>query len=387
MSGDDARARPVSLGVRARGYLRFYPRQWRARYGEEFVAHLEAELAERPFSWRRSLNIALHGVSTRLRVERGLRAATRLATGAFVAGLVVVAILVSLDHYAGVPVTNESMGTSFVATPTRLSDVVFNFATPSRSVIQIARVLVVGLAGFDVPRVADVGLRHGVSSVDAMTGWPPVPLAGGGTWRPRFVTGLGRPVRLAGINSLVVGFRTPRVGAVYAIEGLRVTYLRSGLAHTLTLYQGAAVDVVCVSRDANAGALSSQCRRESAAASAVGAALTSPGPGTALQHRAQLATDAAGMFDFVVGRVATLAEMRSWDQRLNPSPRRWRLQDVTGAGARVLEYRYTQGTGEGVVARTACVTRTLIGAAGPSIADSRPVACARGLGMIAGPRR
>jgi hypothetical protein len=50
---------------RARLFVRWYPASWRARYGDEFCALLEAELAERPHSARRALNVARSGLVAR----------------------------------------------------------------------------------------------------------------------------------------------------------------------------------------------------------------------------------------------------------------------------------------------------------------------------------
>jgi hypothetical protein len=51
---------------RARRHLRWYPREWRARYGEEFTELLVAELGERPRSLRRSVDLARSGMTARL---------------------------------------------------------------------------------------------------------------------------------------------------------------------------------------------------------------------------------------------------------------------------------------------------------------------------------
>ena len=51
---------------RAERLLRWYPRSWRARYGEEFTELLIAELSEQPRSWRRAADVARGGLSARL---------------------------------------------------------------------------------------------------------------------------------------------------------------------------------------------------------------------------------------------------------------------------------------------------------------------------------
>jgi len=50
---------------RARRLLRWYPRAWRDRYGDEFCALLESELDEQRTSVRRSLDVAWSGVVAR----------------------------------------------------------------------------------------------------------------------------------------------------------------------------------------------------------------------------------------------------------------------------------------------------------------------------------
>jgi hypothetical protein len=51
---------------RASRLLRWYPRDWRARYGEEFAELLIADIGERPASWRRHADVAISGIVARL---------------------------------------------------------------------------------------------------------------------------------------------------------------------------------------------------------------------------------------------------------------------------------------------------------------------------------
>ena len=51
---------------KARRLLLWYPRAWRARYGDEFAELLAADLAELGPGWRQSANIAVSGLRTRL---------------------------------------------------------------------------------------------------------------------------------------------------------------------------------------------------------------------------------------------------------------------------------------------------------------------------------
>jgi hypothetical protein len=65
---------------RVRRLLRWYPRAWRERYGDEFAELLLADLAERPSSWSRAFDVARRGVAVRLGIGGVVRAEARLAT-------------------------------------------------------------------------------------------------------------------------------------------------------------------------------------------------------------------------------------------------------------------------------------------------------------------
>jgi hypothetical protein len=65
---------------RAFRLLRWYPAAWRDRYGEEFVDHMEQELAERPVHLRRTINIAYKGFVARI-ADVGLSNTTMSAEG------------------------------------------------------------------------------------------------------------------------------------------------------------------------------------------------------------------------------------------------------------------------------------------------------------------
>lgn len=59
-------SRDEVLARRAARLTRWYPPAWRARYAEEFTAYLVQEMAERPRSWSRTVNVARHGLAVRL---------------------------------------------------------------------------------------------------------------------------------------------------------------------------------------------------------------------------------------------------------------------------------------------------------------------------------
>jgi hypothetical protein len=53
------------LRSRARRLLRWYPKEWRSRYGDEFVELLVSDMEERPQSFHRSLDVIRGGIVAR----------------------------------------------------------------------------------------------------------------------------------------------------------------------------------------------------------------------------------------------------------------------------------------------------------------------------------
>ncbi|HEX3907783.1 MAG TPA: hypothetical protein VHW92_07610 [Mycobacteriales bacterium] len=75
--------------------LRWYPRSWRDRYGEEFTELLVADLAERPRSLRRTGDVVVNGVAARLSVAGlGHRTATHPQGALATTGVAVMAFVV-----------------------------------------------------------------------------------------------------------------------------------------------------------------------------------------------------------------------------------------------------------------------------------------------------
>jgi hypothetical protein len=64
----------------ARRLLRWYPRSWRERYGDEFSELLLADIAERPRSWSRTVDVARNGAATWLGLGGVFKVDARLAT-------------------------------------------------------------------------------------------------------------------------------------------------------------------------------------------------------------------------------------------------------------------------------------------------------------------
>ncbi len=90
---------------RAKRFLRWYPKAWRERYGEEYVDHLEQELADRPINLGRTINIAYKGLVARVsdiglsNDEVSSEGLTRAALGTSVALIALMAVIM-LDFWS-----------------------------------------------------------------------------------------------------------------------------------------------------------------------------------------------------------------------------------------------------------------------------------------------
>lgn len=89
--------RRAEAGRRARRLIRWYPRDWRLRYGEEFTQLLTDDIAERPRSWHRTVDVARSGLAAQLahrHLTRMRLALAGLVLGAALAGAAVLPAVV-----------------------------------------------------------------------------------------------------------------------------------------------------------------------------------------------------------------------------------------------------------------------------------------------------
>lgn|GEM_PF-3163921 len=260
---------------RAQGYLRWYPSAWRERYGEEFVAHLEIELAERPVSFARTSDIVAHGLFARFSFQRGLRIALSTAAASVVVIVAIVATISSSHYWA--PVTISSgydggiSGVGQFSTPSQVNDVSVNFTTRSRVAIRITSVKVIPLRGFLAPQLVGVEFAPHFSELANDHGWP-IRLPKGTTaqeqGRTPMIQAIGTTVTLARSDALWLGLRAPLLHRAYAVEEVRVTYERRGVSHTMVISQATTPDVICSSLSLSAKT-PTWCSQDIAAASAI----------------------------------------------------------------------------------------------------------------------
>ena len=357
---------------RALGYLRWYPSAWRERYGEEFVAHLEVELTERPVSIARTCDIVAHGIVARLSYQRGFRIALRTTTAVVFVVATVVGVVAATRYWA--PVTFASgrstgqSGVGLFARPSQVADVSFNFSTHSRVAIRITSVTVVPLRGFPVPQVVGVDFAAHASELINGRGWPihlpkSLPAQEGNV---PLIPAIGTTVTLAPSDALWLGLRAPSLGRAYAAEGLRVTYERRGLSHSMTLSQFTTPDVICSSSSGSVQ-MPQWCSQEVQAANTIatfleGHRMPITWPAAEAQIVSQLALNNVGTTN---PGVPGLRVVRHWAARLFPASSARAIQAVTGViYAGVPEWRFVirQSSGHSTVVR--CVTRGRVTAGG-----------------------
>src|SRR6202167_71359 len=239
---------------RALGYLRWYPSSWRARYGDEFVAHLEVELTERPLSLSRSFDIVAHGFLARLRFQHSLQIALRAVTAiVLLIGLSVGGIAL-FRYWAPVTITSGYgggvTGVGLFATPSQINDVAFNFTTRTPVAIRITSVKVVPLPGFLAPKIVGVEFVPHDSELANISGWP-IRLPKGTTaqaqGRAPLAIAIGNTVVLGRTDALWIGLRAPSLHRAYVVEDVQVKYVLRGVSHTLTISQALSPDVICSS--------------------------------------------------------------------------------------------------------------------------------------------
>lgn len=356
-----------TIGRRARGLLRWYPRAWRQRYGEEFVAHLEVELAERPHAPGRFLDIVAHGVLARLTYEPVRRRVSFVvATACAVVAMSVV--VVALGQYFGplalranVDTTSEALG--LPVRTSEVADVAFTFSSRDHSTITITSVRPLGVRGFPVPAVRgvdEVGSNVAATSTPLLAnaqGWPPRLSSGKVAYLDagHLVAVLGRPITLSRTSTLWVGLRATRPSRVYALDGLSVTYRYRGISHVMVLDKEGSADALCVV-PYDVRILPSACNRALDQVDAVAkASVGGLTPARAAIAVADMAADEA----LVEGRQPSLRRARALAREFFPAAkaggvrsivlikgpyRRWEMTFARAATASLVEVCVTTGT-------------------------------------------
>lgn len=361
---------------RAQGYLRWYPLAWRERYGEEFVAHLEVELAERPVSFARTSDIVAHGLLARLSFQRGVRIALRAATAVVLVTAAAVGAIALTHYWSPVIISSGNdggvSGVGLFARPSQVNDVAINFSTRTRVAIRITSVTVIPLRGFLAPEVVGVEFAAHASELANDRGWP-IRLPKGTTVQAQgnapLVQAIGTTVTLARTNVLWLGLRAPLLHHAYGVEKVRVNYERRGVSHTMTIDQSTAPDVICAS-SSSSGQMPSWCSQEIQAASAI--AMFSKDSTTSAKlpsEEAQLVAQLALSEVQAAGHGApTLVDVRHWAAQFFPANGSDAIQSVTGVvNVGVPEWRFVIRKASSHSSVVLCTNRGLVDSGGGMI--------------------
>jgi hypothetical protein len=326
-----AAERPSKLNRRATGYLRWYPSAWRARYGEEFVAHLEAEIDERPLSYARGLNIALHGVTARFRLERGFRWLIGIGLVATLVASLVIGVLASDVRYVALPLSVHNDGGAGMPTrPTTVNNFNFRFTNHSSTRIRLLHVSLVGYKNYPVPRIVRVEVdAHHQKNMDENLS----------PTTPGLVPAIGRSVILGNDDSIDVSMVAPLKGRLYGVVGLNLRYVRNGVTRTVTT-PPAEPDLLCVEPRPSDSLTSPYCSRSFTTVFALWTFDHSKTPHqTPAQSEAFVTTNAAfGYVSRVRTQATGVGDVREWATRLFAHRGSWRITRVTA----------TSGTGSSV---------------------------------------
>ncbi len=354
-----------STNKRAQSYLRWYPSKWRERYGEEFVAHLESELAERPFSLARTSDIVAHGLLTRLSFQDGLRLILRAAIAAIVITGATLAAIALTNRVAPVTITSgydgAVSGVGLFAPPSEVNDVSVNFSTHSRAAIRITSVTLEALPGFHAPLLVGVDFERHSSDLANARGWPiqfPKGSSAVAGIHLNVVKAIGTSVKLARTNALWLGLRAPKLGRAYAVDKVRVTYEMHGASYTMVINQSSNPDVICSSRSRDS-AIPTWCSNEMMLATEVAAFAKHP---YEAKEQAQLVSSLALNDVQQVGfGVPKLEAVRQLAARLNPLNDPHAILSVTGVVDHgVLGWRFVIQSQPRGATKVLCTSRGLV---------------------------
>jgi len=370
----------AATSKRARGYLRWYPSSWRARYGEEFVAHLEIELAERPYSISRSFDIVAHGMLARLRFQHGVRITVRVITIAVLLTGVALGGIALARYWAPVTITSGygggTTGVGLYAKPWQVNDMAFDFTTRTPVAIRITSVKVITLPGFPAPKVIGVEFAPHFSDIAGVTGWP-IRIPKGTTARDvghvPLSRAIGRTVLLGRTDALWIGLRAPSLHHAYVVEDVQINYVLRGITHTMTINQSTTPDVICSSSSNNKLRAPAWCSREMLNASWDATALKVDHDTTG-----RIADEANSVTELAINEVESsgygvpsLAQVRFLSNRLFPANGTDGIRSVTAVrSGTVSEWRFVirdSATNRNIVR---CASRGRVSRFGTSDSDS-----------------
>jgi hypothetical protein len=235
--------RETDLSRRARWLMQWYPSIWRERYGEEFAAHMEQEYADKPRSFRRTLNVAVKG--TRARMTSPVFQRTPFLT--FRVGLAATSVF-ALAFLWNVHYGNVSMDTSYLvgigntSTPGKVSVFPVSLDSNTHDEVRLLSVKLIPLAGYSTPKLIGARLAKQRGYPASELSWP---LKTSSTTKLNaHLVDLYTPPSGFGTQYVVYGVVGARPHTLYATEGVSITYAHNGTTHSADFYWAATDCVV-----------------------------------------------------------------------------------------------------------------------------------------------
>ena len=284
------------------------------------MAHLEAELEERPLSYIRGINIVLHGVTARFRLERSFRWITGIGLSVVVAVALIIAVLASEVNYPALALSMHNEGGAGIPTwPKTVNNFNFRFTNHSHTRIRLLHVSLVGYKDYPVPRIVrvDVDVHHQRELLLD----PP-------SSTPGLVSAIGRSVVLGNDDSIVVSMVAPLRGRLYGVVGLTLKYAHNGVDHTVTTPQN--LDLLCVEPRPSESLTSTYCTRDFTTVFSLWSFdhLKTPLK-TQAKSEAMAVTSAALSFTGAEHRTPSTSDVREWATQLFDHRGPWKILRVT----------------------------------------------------------
>lgn len=338
---------------------------------------MESELRDLPFSTSRGMDVALHGVMARFRTVRYVRWSSGMVVVVTVGVTFVVAMALH-QHSPEVPM--KVIQTGGVGLPTnsaQVNDFALEFGSVPGVKVRFTKIVAVPLRGFPAPNATGAYFAPSFSLLFTMNGWPPRFPASAPQWMRRLDLreALGTPITLGRKNTLLVGYRAPRVGVAYAVSALKATYVHDGVVHTVVLSQMATPDVLCVTSSGGVIVnIPTWCSAEISAANAIARSPAAKMPSA--HGEAQMVVNVAANYEDIFRRTVTLSEVRTWANRLFPPNTPWGIRSVSAIGANGRVFRFVVRNSTETAVISTCLEGDVAGAANGSILSAtRATSC------------
>jgi len=228
--------------------VRWYPKTWQARYGEEFTQLLVDDIRERPRSWQRTLDVARSGLAAQFAQRPLLRPrllAAGLTLGLALAGAAVLHATVDPNQQIDCPHgRNPQAACTIVPGHGWVNPAAVGIALLGLGAAT-ALVLTALLGSSRLRRVAAAVILGAGAAEVAWVATYRQPLGNDG-YRSRVVLPVSRPLAWTSLESALIAFAAMAIAVVFLRRSWRVTRLTLAVAVLVlaTAVAGASVHVL-----------------------------------------------------------------------------------------------------------------------------------------------